>query len=200
MTLTPTSTRRGLLGSLVVATLGGLAGCVDTGETESTDGSGTDNESTNGEPTDPADANDDESGELDIREANVVGVEATAQEGGYEFTVGLRHDDAGEEGYADWWQVERLDGTRLGRRDLRHSHPNEQPFERSETVDVPTGVDCVVVRGHDRASSTPDIGGVSRYRYRARRAPNQRRSLPESTPALWMSRPSQCRQLDGLIG
>jgi len=135
MTLASTSTRRGLLDGLVVATVGALAGCIDTGETESTN---------------DADATDNESGELDLQEANVVSVEATAQQESYEFTVGLRHDDAGEDGYANWWQVERLDGTRLGRRDLLHSHPNEQPFERSETVDVPSDVDCVVVRGHDQ--------------------------------------------------
>jgi len=32
---------------------------------------------------------------------------------------------------------------------LRHAH-SRQPFTRSETVTVPDGVDCVVVRGHDQ--------------------------------------------------
>jgi len=52
MTLASTSTRRGLLDGLVVATVGALAGCIDTGETESTN---------------DADATDNESGELDLQ-------------------------------------------------------------------------------------------------------------------------------------
>jgi len=129
-------TRRRFLGSLGVATVGALAGCSDADGSEPTDGA------TSTERSEP--------GELDPREANVVGVAATAGESGYEFAVELRHDDAGEDGYADWWQVEQLDGTRLGRRELLHAHPNEQPFERSETIEVPSDVDCVVVRGHDQ--------------------------------------------------
>jgi len=88
--------------------------------------------------------------ELDLREANVVGVEfESTGDRSYDFDVTLHHDDDGEEGYANWWQVERLDGTRLGRRDLSHAH-SRQPFTRSTTVDVPSDVTCVVVRGHDQ--------------------------------------------------
>jgi hypothetical protein len=72
-----------------------------------------------------------------------------SRSGGYRFDVTLHHDDAGEDGYANWWQVERLHGTRLGRRDLSHPH-DQQPFTRSATVEVPSDVDCVVVRGHDQ--------------------------------------------------
>ena len=61
----------------------------------------------------------------------------------------LYHDDDGEDGYADWWQVEALDGDRFGRRELLHPH-STAPFTRSETVEIPDGTDCVVVRGHDR--------------------------------------------------
>lgn len=71
--------------------------------------------------------------------------------------MALHHDDDGEDGYANWWLVERLDGTALGRRDLRHAH-SRQPFTRSETTEVPEGVDCVVVRGHDR---THGYGGLA---------------------------------------
>jgi len=89
--------------------------------------------------------------ELDLREANVLSVAFDGSDGSYEFTVELHHDDDGEEGYANWWQVERLDGTRLGRRDLAHPHSN-QPFTRSSRspFDVPAEVTCVVVRGHDQ--------------------------------------------------
>ena len=87
---------------------------------------------------------------LDLREANVVGVTVEAQgDGQYRFDVTLVHDDDGEDGYANWWQVETTDGERLGRRELRHAHGTRE-FTRSETVAVPEGVTRVVVRGHDQ--------------------------------------------------
>jgi hypothetical protein len=94
--------------------------------------------------------------ELDLREANVVGVEITDEGGGdYRLDVTLYHDDDGEDGYANWWQVETLAGEQLGRRDLAHAH-STAPFTRSETIPVPDDVACVVVRGHDQ---THDYGG-----------------------------------------
>ncbi|KAA9407056.1 hypothetical protein JZX76_05210 [Haloarcula hispanica] len=87
--------------------------------------------------------------ELDLREANVVGVELTDEGDDYRFDVTLYHDDDGEDGYANWWQVETLAGDRLGRRDLRHAH-STAPFTRSETITVPDDTTCVVVRGHDQ--------------------------------------------------
>lgn len=94
--------------------------------------------------------------DLDLREANVVDVtvESTG-EGEYQFDVTLYHDDDGEAGYADWWQVERLDGTQLGRRPLAHAH-GTQRFTRSSAIEIPTDVTCVVVRGHDQ---THEYGG-----------------------------------------
>ena len=83
---------------------------------------------------------------LDLREANVTAVEYDAKSG--RFDVTLIHDDAGEPAYANWWQVEKLDGTLLGRRELLHGH-GTQEFTRSQTIDVPAGVEWVVVRGHD---------------------------------------------------
>ena len=121
-------------GSLALATT--LAGCAGDSPGSDTD-------------RDAAADDSDMSSDLDLREANVVGVEFEERDGAYRFDVTLHHDDAGEAGYADWWQVERLDGTQLGRRDLLHAHENEQPFERSETIEVPADVTCVVVRGHD---------------------------------------------------
>jgi hypothetical protein len=87
---------------------------------------------------------------LDLREANVVGVEWSGDPGGdVRFSVTLFHDDDGEDGYANWWQVETLDGEQLGRRELLHAHSTD-PFTRSETIAVPSAVTCVVVRGHDQ--------------------------------------------------
>jgi hypothetical protein len=89
-------------------------------------------------------------GGMDLREANVTGV-AVARESGrtFRFDVTLYHDDDGEDGYANWWQVETRDGERLGRRELLHAHGTRE-FTRSESTEVPGRVDCVVVRGHDQ--------------------------------------------------
>ena len=87
---------------------------------------------------------------LDLREANVTDVEVERDGAGrYRFDVTLYHDDDGEDGYANWWQVETLAGKRLGRRELLHAH-GTQEFTRSATIEIPEGIDRVVVRGHDQ--------------------------------------------------
>ncbi len=119
-----------------------LAGCAGGGGSPAggtDDGGG---ETTRQETTPTDDAS------LDLREANVVGVDVTTDGSRSTFDVTLHHDDEGEDGYANWWQVERLDGTRLGRRELLHPH-TQQPFTRSDSYDLPAEVSCVVVRGHD---------------------------------------------------
>lgn len=130
--------RRRLLGGLGLVTVGSLAGC---------SGTTADGESTDANVTESTDSSG--STELDLREANVVDVELIQQETATEFAVTLHHDDDGEEGYADWWQVETLDGSEQGRRELAHPHSSE-PFPRSKTIEVPEDVDCVLVRGHDQ--------------------------------------------------
>ncbi|MGM0398831.1 MAG: hypothetical protein ACQEQY_07530 [Halobacteriota archaeon] len=159
-------TRRQLLSGLTsAAVVGALAGCADLLRDD--DGSG----EPTGEPGTAATAagtvtGDSTTGpgtgtgtqpELDFREANVVDVAVDGEDGSYTFDVTLHHDDDGEDGYANWWQVERVDGTRLGRRELLHAH-SQQPFTRSATVDIPADVTCVVVRGHDE---THGYGGQS---------------------------------------
>jgi hypothetical protein len=133
------------------STDGDSTGDDGTADEDSEDDGGTnddgDDSATNDDGNDSSD--DGQSGELDRREANVVGVEYESDAEDYTFDVTLHHDDDGEDGYANWWQVERLDGTQLGRRDLLHAH-SRQPFTRSETVTVPDAVSCVVVRGHDQ--------------------------------------------------
>ena len=88
--------------------------------------------------------------DLDLREANVVGVEFDdLGDGRYRFNVTLLHDDDGEAPtYADWWQVDTQDGQELGRRVLTHAH-STAPFTRSQVIDIPDGVTMVIVRGHD---------------------------------------------------
>jgi hypothetical protein len=91
--------------------------------------------------------------DLDLREANVTAVKFDPTSS--RFDVTLFHDDDGEAGYADWWQVELLDGTILGRRELTHAH-GTQEFTRSAFITVPDGIDYIVIRGHDQ---THDYGG-----------------------------------------
>ena len=168
-------TRRHVVVALAAGLSGGLAGCTG-GETTAPQASpGNEDPSTSTttepittEPTDtpsntPADTPTDSptdaptdpptdtgtaTADLDLTEANVVGVTVEQRDDGVRFDVALHHDDDGEDGYANWWQVETRDGERLGRRELLHPH-STQPFTRSTTVQVPDGVDCVVVRGHD---------------------------------------------------
>ncbi len=149
--------RRTVLGALAVA-LGGCAGSDDTATTtpatdttrsqttETTRSETT--ETTGSETTGTTGSTETSSRSLDLREANVVGVEAEAQSDGHRFDVTLIHDDDGEDGYANWWVVEALDGTELGRRELLHAHGTRE-FTRSTTVDL-QGERCVVVRSHDQ--------------------------------------------------
>jgi hypothetical protein len=137
------------------AVVAGLGGCARGGDTTAESG-GTDPTAT-GAVTASGDA------DLDLREANVVavvGLRPTARGAwllavvveekseGYRFDVTLHHDDGGEDGYANWWQVETRGGERLGRRELAHPHGTRE-FTRSATVAVPEDTICVVVRGHD---------------------------------------------------
>lgn len=87
---------------------------------------------------------------LDLRFAHVL--EVTHERLGssqVRFDVTLVHDDDGEAPrYADWWQVEDLSGNILGKRILTHAH-GTQPFTRSTTIEIPAGVEAVMIRGHD---------------------------------------------------
>ncbi|WP_336133820.1 hypothetical protein [Natronomonas amylolytica] len=127
-----------------------VAGCTDGDSPDSSepdaDGTATETPTHSAESSTPTDDGD---GELDLREANVVGVEAEQNDGEVRFSVTLIHDDDGEDGYANWWRVETLDGERVGRRDLEHAHGTRE-FTRSDTFEVPDDLACVVVRGHDQ--------------------------------------------------
>lgn len=149
--------RRSLL--LSIGTLVGLSGCLGLpGGDEGASGTQTPTSTTqmetgDGHKTQTTATTATTSGtetDLDLREANVVEVafESTGK-GALDFDVTLIHDDDGEDGYANWWQVETLDGTNLGRRTLLHAHGTRE-FTRSATIEIPEDVDCVVVRGHDQ--------------------------------------------------
>jgi hypothetical protein len=135
--------RRHLLAGVAGAATAAVTGCIGNGPAASSGGTTTEDDATteSGDETGGSDP--------DLREANVTSVETERVTDGVRFDVTLYHDDDGEDGYANWWQVERPDGTRLGRRDLSHAH-GTQEFTRSSTIAVPDSVDCVVVRGHDQ--------------------------------------------------
>jgi hypothetical protein len=79
---------------------------------------------------------------------DVVSVRATGDAGVYTLFVALASDETGCEQYADWWEVVEPGGSLRYRRILEHSHPDEQPFERSGgPVDLAADEE-VVVRGH----------------------------------------------------
>ncbi len=102
-------------------------------------------------PQSPTEAEITESWQsLDLRFAHVLEVTYEVMDPTQvRFDVTLVHDDDGEAPqYADWWQVEDLNGTVLGKRLLTHSH-GTQPFTRSAAMAIPNGIDIVIVRGHD---------------------------------------------------
>jgi hypothetical protein len=84
-------------------------------------------------------------------EPEVVGVEVTCSgQHDCNFSVTLRHADAGWNHYADRWEVVTPNGELLATRTLLHPHVEEQPFTRSlNHVAIPDGVDRVIVRAHD---------------------------------------------------
>jgi hypothetical protein len=132
---------------LAVGFAAALAGCSgDAGSDDAPTESGE-----TGSPT-GSPGTDDSTGTvgLDLREANVTGVEVDSGDGRrFDVDVTLIHDDGGEDGYANWWQVETLEGERLGRRDLAHPHGTRE-FTRGAEIEIPADVSCVVVRGHDQ--------------------------------------------------
>ncbi|MFB9813482.1 hypothetical protein [Haloarcula sebkhae] len=192
----PRTTRRRMLYALC-ASLSTVAGCTqfevesreETGHSDDSGGESTTAATVS--ETDAAAATDEratagqtpDAEEIDLREANVVGVDVSDEGGGdYRFDVTLYHDDDGEDGYANWWQVETLAGDRLGRRELLHAR-STGPFTRSETITVPDDVGCVVVRGHDQTHGYGGQAMTMAVRSGATRAIQQgaeRQSVAES--------------------
>ena len=83
-------------------------------------------------------------------EADVV--DAKVRRGGsstFDFDVTVKSVDQSATYYADAIEVIAPDGKLLGRRELLHSHEDEQPFTRDVYgVRIPAGIEVVVVRAH----------------------------------------------------
>ncbi|MFK8084079.1 MAG: hypothetical protein AB8B97_27665 [Granulosicoccus sp.] len=90
-------------------------------------------------------------------EADVVGGRITALgDGRYQIDATVEHTDEGWDHYADRWDVLSPDGKVLGVRELAHPHVNEQPFTRSLTLEIPSGIKSVILRAND---SVHGLGG-----------------------------------------
>jgi len=84
---------------------------------------------------------------------DVVAAVATQTDAGWDFDVTVSSPYDTPERYADAWRVVGPDGAVLGVRELAHDHAGEQPFTRSlRGVQIPAGVDSVVIEGRDQAN------------------------------------------------
>lgn len=90
--------------------------------------------------------------------ADVVGVRTTGSSGAYTVYVSIASTETGCGRYADWWELLTPSGELVYRRILDHSHPDEQPFERSGGPVAIAEGDEVVVRAHLHAERAADHG------------------------------------------
>lgn len=69
--------------------------------------------------------------------------------GRYAVSATLVHADDGWDHYADKWEIATVDGAVIDTRVLLHPHERNKPFTRSlSNVEMPLGVDVVVIRAH----------------------------------------------------
>lgn len=73
-----------------------------------------------------------------------------SEEGGYNFSGTIRHNDTGWDNYVDKWVVLAPDRkVVLGERILSHPHVDEQPFTRTlRGVMIPDEVENVIIQAH----------------------------------------------------
>lgn len=91
-------------------------------------------------------------------EADVIDGSITALGNGrYQIEATVKHADTGWDHYANRWDVLGPDGTVLGVRELAHPHENEQPFTRSLTLEIPSGITSVTLQAND---SVHGLGGM----------------------------------------
>lgn len=84
---------------------------------------------------------------------DILAAQATPSDDGFwrfDVTVSSTYDTP--ERYADAWRVVGPDGTQLGIRVLTHDHANEQPFTRSQSIEIPADVAAVTIEGRDLAN------------------------------------------------
>ena len=88
--------------------------------------------------------------------ATIEGATAARSGDGWRIDVTLSHAETGWDDYADGWRVETEAGEVLGTRELLHPHPDEQPFTRSLTLDLPGGTGAVWIRARTSVEGWAD--------------------------------------------
>ena len=84
---------------------------------------------------------------------DILAAQATPSDDGFwSFSVTVSSTYDTPQRYADAWRVVGPDGTELGIRVLAHDHANEQPFTRSQTIEIPADVEAVTIQGRDLAN------------------------------------------------
>ena len=81
--------------------------------------------------------------------ADVIDATITSSEGRYTVSATVVSADAGWDKYADAIVIRTPEGDTIGVRELTHPHVDEQPFTRSITLELPTGVGEIVVAAND---------------------------------------------------
>lgn len=92
--------------------------------------------------------NQDDYGTWDYSHILALRVRQSAEDS-YSFDATVRHRDEGWEHYADMFRIVPADGDSTvenGERVLLHPHDNEQPFTRSQSRVLATGVVCIEAR------------------------------------------------------
>ena len=83
----------------------------------------------------------------------VLAVDAKPNRNGeWRFNVTLSSPYDSPQRYADAWRVLDSEEHELGIRILGHDHANEQPFTRSENIEIPESTSEVFVEGRDQAN------------------------------------------------
>ena len=83
----------------------------------------------------------------------VMAVKAAKVKGNqWRFNVTLSSEYDTPKRYADAWRVLDENDNQLGIRILGHDHAGEQPFTRSQTIEVPEGITALSVEGRDKSN------------------------------------------------
>lgn len=98
-------------------------------------------------------ANDPQEIVFGDRFPEVLAVKLTPlSDGNWRFAVTLSSKYDSPQRYADAWRVLDAEGQQLGIRVLGHHHAGEQPFTRTQAVQIPSETKTVFVEGRDQAN------------------------------------------------
>lgn len=88
---------------------------------------------------------------LPANDATIVDAKISASGGDnmFRIDVTIEHADEGWDHYANRWDILDENGTLLGSRVLHHPHVNEQPFTRSLSLTIPSGVSEISIVASD---------------------------------------------------